>query len=157
MKKLYYLLLIALPVLCFASCDDNDKNLPDVEVSIKVDGGVSVDGVLYVVQGDTLNVKCVDVTNREQGKEALITSAAYTWDYTFLGVSVTPPFGVKIATDQISLGDHLLQITCPVFAVDKTPAKLYMAYKVDIVESTDDIPTGEAITEFKIDPGVQEN
>ena len=42
MKKLYYVLLMALPVLYFASCDD-DNNLPDVDVSIQVDGGVSVD------------------------------------------------------------------------------------------------------------------
>ena len=86
MKKLYYVLLMALPVLYFASCDD-DNNLPDVDVSIQVDGGVSVDGKIYVVQGDTLKVESINVINNEEGKEAIITSATYSWDYRY------PPAG----------------------------------------------------------------
>lgn len=156
MKKLYYFLLMALPVLFFASCDD-DNNLPDVKVSIQVDGGVSVNDILYVVQGDTLKVEDIKVINQEEGKNAMITSASYSWDYMFLGVSVTPPFGVKIPTDNVQPGKHLLQIECPLFAVDKSPANLYMAYKVYVVESVDDIPSGEAVTEFTVNPGIKES
>ena len=77
MKKFYYFLLMALPVIFFASCDD-DKSLPDVDVSIQIDGGVRVDGITYVVQGDTLTVEAINVQNREQGKNAMITSATYS-------------------------------------------------------------------------------
>ena len=72
MKKLYYTLLLALPMLYLASCDD-DNNLPDVDVSIQIDGGVGVDGAIYVVQGDTLKIEGINVINNEEGKEAIIT------------------------------------------------------------------------------------
>lgn len=156
MKKLYYMLLLALPVLYFASCDD-DNNLPDVDVSIQVDGGVSVDGAIYVVQGDTLKVESINVINNEEGKNAIITSATYSWDYRLAGVSVTPPYGATFVTDNLEIGQHLLQIECPLYAVDKSPALMYMAYKVAIVESADDIPDGVATTVIATEPGIKEN
>lgn len=156
MKKLYYFLLLALPVLMFASCDD-EKSLPKVDVSVQIDGGVSVDNEIYVVQGDTLTVESINVVNKEQGKNAIITSATYSWDYVYVGVSVTPPYGAEFVTDNMPLGSHLLQIECPLYAVDKSPAMMYMAYKVKIVESVDDIPSGEAVTQFTTTPGVKES
>ncbi|MDE5568128.1 MAG: hypothetical protein K2J12_06770 [Muribaculaceae bacterium] len=156
MKKFYYFLLMALPMFFFASCDD-EKNLPDVEVSIQIDGGVRVDGIIYVVQGETFSVEAINVENLEKGKNALITSATYSWDYRYVGVSVTPPFGAEFNTENMELGEHLLQIECPLYAVDKSPANLYMAYKVQIVESVDDIPAGEATTQFIADPGIKES
>lgn len=156
MKKFYYFLLMALPVIFFASCDD-DKSLPDVDVSIQIDGGVRVDGIIYVVQGDTLTVEAINVQNREQGKNAMITSATYSWDYRYVGISVTPPFGAEFVTDNMPLGQHLLQIECPLYAVDKSMANLYIACKVQVVESADDIPSGEATTEFLADPGIKES
>lgn len=156
MKKIFYFLLAVLPLCFMASCDD-DNNLPDVDVSITIDGGVRVDGMIYVVQGDTLSVESINVINREQGKNAVITSATYSWDYLYAGISPVAPFGASFATDNMQLGKHLLQIECPLFAVDKSPANLYMAYKVDIVASADDIPQGEASTVFTDRPGIKEN
>lgn len=156
MKKFYYFLLMAMPILFFASCDD-EKNLPDVDVSIQIDGGVRVNDVIYVVQGDNFTVKAINVENREQGKKALITSATYSWDYHFVCVSVAPPFGAEFTTEAMEPGDYLLQIECPLYAADKSAANLYMAYKVKIVESADDIPAGEATTEFIADHGIKES
>lgn len=156
MKKLYYFLLLALPVIMFASCDD-DKSLPSVDVSIQIDGGVSVNNEIYVVKGDTLSVESINVVNKEQGKNAIITSATYAWDYAFAGVSVTPPYGAQFVTDNMPVGQHLLQIECPLFAVDKSPAMMYMSYRVAIVESADDIPSGEAVTQFTTTPGIKES
>lgn len=147
---------MAMPMLFFASCDD-EKSLPDVDVSIQIDGGVKVDGVIYVVQGDNFTVQAINVENREQGKNALITSATYSWDYHFVCVSVAPPFGAEFETENMEPGNYLLQIECPLYAVDKSPANLYMAYKVKIVESADDIPSGEATTQFLAEPGIKES
>ncbi|MDE5556059.1 MAG: hypothetical protein K2J10_12880 [Muribaculaceae bacterium] len=156
MKKLYYFLLLALPVMMFASCDD-DNSLPSVDVSIQLDGGVSVNDIIYVVQGDTLSVESINVVNKEHGKNAIITSATYSWDYAFVGVSVTPPYGAEFITENMPIGQHLLQIECPVYAVDKSPAMMYMAYKVKIVESADDIPSGDQVTQFTTTPGIKES
>ena len=60
-------------------------------------------------------------------------------------------------TDDMAIGQHLLQIECPLYAVDKSPALMYMAYKVAIVETADDIPDGVATTVVSVDPGIKEN
>ncbi|MDE6368684.1 MAG: hypothetical protein K2K94_05550 [Muribaculaceae bacterium] len=156
MKKLYYFLLLALPVMMFASCDD-ENSLPSVDVTIQNDGGVSVNDEIYVVQGDTLSVESINVVNKEHGKNAIITSATYSWDYAFVGVSVTPPYGAQFITENMPIGEHLLQIECPVYAVDKSPAMMYMAYKVKVVESVDDIPSGNQVTQFTTTPGIKES
>lgn len=156
MKKLYYFLLVALPMLLFASCDD-DNNLPDVDVSVKIEGAVNVDGVLYAVKGDTIDIASITVINREEGKSAIITSASYSWDYRFAGVSVTPPYGAEFGTAGLAIGPHLLQIECPLFAVDKSAAVLFFGYKVIIVENADEIPDGEQQTEFIVNPGIKES
>lgn len=154
MKKFFSLLLLATPLLMFTSCDD-DKDLPDVDVSINIDGGVSVDGTIYVVQGDVLDITAINVTNREHGKEALITSATYTWDYAYVATSVTPPYGIEFETVNVPVGTHLLQIECPLYAVDKSAAIMYIAYKVCVVPSVDDIPAGQAATEISVNPGIK--
>ena len=140
----------------FHRCDD-EKNLPDVDVSITVDGGVSVDNVIYVVKGDTLKVESINVTNREQGKTAVITSATYYWDGLPAGISVTPPFGAKFVTKNMALGKHLLQIQSPVYAVDKSVGMLYMGYNVELVEDAADIPDGTQETVLAVVPDIKES
>lgn len=156
MKKFYYYLLLALPMIMFASCDD-DKNLPNVDVSITVDGGVSVDNVIYVVKGDTLKIESINVSNREEGKTAVITSASYYWDGLPAGISVTPPFGANFVTKNMSLGKHLLQIQSPVYAVDKSVGMLYMGYNVELVEDAADIPDGNQETVLAVVPDIKES
>lgn len=156
MKRLYYLILLALPIVFAASCDD-DNNLPDVDVSMSIDGAVNIDGTLYAVQGDTIKINGITVTNNEEGKSAIITSATYSWDYRVIGVSVTPPYGANIATNNVPLGAHLLQVECPLYAVDKSPSIMFFGYKVVVVPSADDIPSGEQQTNFMVKPGIKES
>ncbi len=157
MKKLYYFLLLALPMIMATSCDDDDNDLPDVDISLEISGGVNVDGTIYVVRGETLEITGITVTNRDPNKEAVITSATYYWDYREIGVSVTAPYGGTIATtENTALGDHLLQIECPLFAVDKSPATAVMTYNVVVVESADDIPSGDTNTSFTVRPGIKQ-
>lgn len=152
MKKsfFYLLLLAALPILGFTSCSDDD-DLPNVDFSLEISGGVSVDGVIYVVQGDTLSIDAVNVTNVDSDKSALITAATYYWDAFRLGISTLPPYGFEIVTGEgTSLGKHELAIECPVYAVDKSPAIANVFYPVQIVADEADIPTGDtpAVTTF---------
>lgn len=156
MKKLYYFLLMALPVIMFASCDDKD-NLPDVDVSITVDGGVSVDNVLYVVQGDVLKIESVNVTNRQAGKNAALGPVTYIWDGIPVGVSVEAPFGAEFNTENMAIGKHILQLQAPVYAVDKSVGRVYMVYKVQIVEDAADIPEGDQSAVLEMTTQVKEN
>ncbi len=143
MKKWYYLLILAiLPVMAaaFTSCDDDD-DLPDVNISLTVDKGKVVDDVMYVVQGDTLQIASINVENNDNGKGAGITNVNYYWDGYYYAPSVFSPFGMTFPTsDQTPIGDHSIDITCTVLAVDKSISTAVLSYPVKVVASADDIP-----------------
>lgn len=148
MKKFLYLILFALPFV-LSSCSDDDKNLPDVNITLEFDEALNVDGVVYAVQGNPFEITGVKVVNNEADKAAFITSAAYYWDGYYLGTSFVDPYGFKFELpENVSLGKHSLVMECPVAAVDKTLATAVVAYDVMVVESFDDIPNigAETIT-----------
>lgn len=142
MKKFFYLLMLLLP-LGLTSCHDDDDDLPNVDFDVTFEDAATDDnGVIYVVQGESFTVESVKVINREPGKSALITSATYFWDAYPLGTSVVAPFGFEIETSSTTpLGDHNLQISCPVFAVDKETATALVSFTVRVVASDSDLPS----------------
>lgn len=148
MKKIFYILFCALPVLAFTSCDDDDNDMPDVDISITVDDAVIDNGRIYAVAGTDFEVEAIKIVNNEQGKAAIIPYANYYFDYRYIGQSVIEPYGYKIyIPENIEPGNHVLEITMPVYAVDKSPAFAALAYEVVVVESEDDLPeTGTTAT-----------
>ena len=135
---------LALSPAAFTSCDDDDNDIPDVDVQVYLKGASYVDGVIYVVEGQEFAIAGITVTNNESNKGALITSASYYWDFDYVGTNPVSPFGLKIITNEYTgLGTHVLDINCPVYAVDKAPAIAYLQYKVEVVASEDEIPDGE--------------
>lgn len=146
MKKTLFAALLALPLIGFVSCSD-DKDLPDVDFTVDVENATRVDGFLYVVQGDTLVVESITVTNREEGKNAIITQADYYWDGYFMGTSIVPPYGYKIFIGESTpVGDHQIDIQMPVFAEDKAAATALVSMKVVVVQEDTEIPDGGAST-----------
>lgn len=153
MKKYLYFLLLLIPAFALVSCDD-DKDLPDVDFDFTFENAIDVDGTLYVVQGETMEVTSIQVINNEPDKRAMITAANYYWDYYFLGSTVQPPYAFEIDVDaETPLGDHLLEVEAPLYAVDKAPAVAVVAFKVKVVASPEDIPeAGTATT--RISPSI---
>lgn len=145
MKKLFYSLLLAvLPVMAMslASCS-NDDDLPDVNIALDVENGTMVDGTIYVVQGDTLNVSGITVTNNEAGKGATLTNVRYYIDGYFYGESLYAPFpAYEITTESTPVGTYDLGVSCTVLAVDKSIATAALNYPFKVVASVDDIPGG---------------
>lgn len=139
MKKLYYLLLLALPLIGMSSCDDDD-DVPDVSLSATIDGATRVDNTLYVISGDTLDIESINLIDNTK-KGAVIGSATYFWDYYRIGGTIVSPYGMQIDTEGVQLGNHLLQIKVSIYAVDYSPCIGYMEYPVKIVASENDIPT----------------
>lgn len=154
--KRNFLLLYLVPMfilgLSLTSCNDDD-DLPDVDFYVSISGGENIDNTIYLVRGDTLYVDSVKVVNREQGKEALISSATYYWDYVRLGTAVLPPYGFAIVTtEQTPTGNHLLQIETPVAAVDKSLGIAVLGYNVTVVADSTEIPQVTPNNFIKIDP-----
>lgn len=147
MKKLLYLIALAVAIpFALTSCSDDGKDLPDVDFSINIAGGVmdQNSGTIYAVQGDTLKIESLTVTNVETDKPAALTGAEYYWDYNFLGGSPFAPFSFKIyISDETSLGDHVLSIRTGVLAVDKEPAVGIVSYPVVVVADSTQLPQVE--------------
>ena len=156
MKKLFYL-LIALPMLLVAACD-NDDDYPDVKVGVSYEGATSVDGTLYCVQGDTLTVDSVFVTPVNTNSRATIGSVTYVFDGRPLGIAPTPPYAISILTEPIPTGTYDLRLQMSVFENGRTPGIAYCTIPVTIVESESDIPTGDTGTpgRYIINPEVKD-
>lgn len=142
MKKFLSLLLFVAPALAFTACSDDGDSIPDVDFNFEFENVTKADGKLYVVQGETMEITSITVTNNEEGKKAFITSADYYWDYYYIGTSIQPPYGFEINIDKSTpVGTHALEVECPVYAVGKEPAFAVVSFEVDVVASADDLPT----------------
>lgn len=138
---------LAITSAAFTSCDDDDNDIPDVDVTIHLQGARVINGVIYVVEGQEFEIAGITVTNNQNDKAALITSASYYWDFSYIGTNPIAPFGLKIITGEYTgLGAHVLDINCPVYAVDKAPAIAYLQYKVVVVANESDLPDGDQST-----------
>ncbi|MDE6491370.1 MAG: hypothetical protein K2L49_09460 [Muribaculaceae bacterium] len=138
MKRLYYLLM-ALPMALFVACD-NDDQLPEVSMTVDMSGGLKSDGIIYMVQGDTLSVDSIGVESLT-GKPATLGATTYYWDTFRVGTLVVAPYSIQFDTGDMPLGNHLLEIETGIYQVDKTPAYAVMGYKVNIVKDPTDIPS----------------
>lgn len=139
MKKLLLLLALALPMLAMTSCDDDDK-VPNVDVTVSFEGTTRVGNTLYLVKDQPLNITAVTLKDLG-GKGAVIGGVNYFWDYFRIGASIVSPYSMEFATEGIPAGNHLLQMTMSIYAVDYSPCEALLEYKVVIVESEDDIPS----------------
>lgn len=152
LKKFVYAIMMAIvPVLAFSlsSCSDDD-DLPNVNVSLEVENGTIVDGTIYVVQGDTLNVEGIKITNNEAGKGAAVTNVKYFVDGFYIGESLFAPYPAYNITDiDTPKGSYSLGITCTVLAVDKTVAQAVLNYPIKVVASAEDIPGAGASSAVK--------
>ena len=134
--------MMLVPVLAMTSCHD-DNDLPDVDFDITFENAVEVDNQMYIAKGDTLKVTGITVINNESDDAALITSASYYWDGYYIGSNNQPPFGFEFCIgENVPVGKHEIDITCPIYAVDKSPAIGTVFFYVNVVESQDDIPAG---------------
>lgn len=137
MKKILFLVLV-LPLL-IVSCNDDENDLPNIDFEVSITGGINIDGVLYVIKGDTLSIDSIDVISLDN-KGAAIGAVTYFWDYFPIATNPFVPYGLKIATDRMHIGNHLLQMECPVYVVDYPILTAYFTYPIKLVESVDSIP-----------------
>lgn len=132
MKKFLYLLLV-LPLLGFFTACDDDKDVPNVTLSMDYEGATEdADGALTVSQGTDLKIVSLKAIPAEGTKEATITGVIYFWDG--LPVLRTPiaPFALTIPTADLEEGEHVLGIQANVLQVDKSAGFAITTVKVII-------------------------
>lgn len=143
MKKFFYL-LFALPLFALISaCDDDDKNIPDVSLSIEYSGGTLTDGTLYVVSGETLNIDALIVKPAPNTGNAVLGQTTYLWDGVPFYTTGVAPFSVQIDTEGMAEGPHTLTVNAQIFQVDKSLGWGVFEYSVEIVAASEDQPSDE--------------
>ncbi|MBD5251627.1 MAG: hypothetical protein HDR97_05925 [Bacteroides sp.] len=139
MKK-FLSLFLAIPMLAMmASCDDdNEKNIPDVSVSIEYSGGEMVDGVLTVEQGTDLVIDALKVTPAPgTGEATLGNTVFYLNGLPFFATGVAPHSCV-ISTTDLPLGDYTLSVHAQIYQVDKSIGFGTFRYTMRVVAPTTD-------------------
>lgn len=139
MKKFLYLLLV-MPFLCALSACDDDDNIPQVNLSIDYKGATLQDGVLYVVQGEPLEITALRAIPDEGTKAATISSATYYWDGIPAERIFASPFPVTVNTTDMEVGRHTLGVYANVLQVDKSIGFAAADFPVVIVASSDELP-----------------
>lgn len=142
MKRLYYLLLV-LPLLAvMASCSDDDKDLPKVNISVQYSGASEQDGVITVAQGETLTIDAIDITPVSGTGKAVLGNTTYYLDgVPFYTIGVAPYSG-EIDTTGIPEGEHSLSFMSQVFQVDREPGFALYGVTLMITPPTDNPDSG---------------
>lgn len=143
MKKFYSLLLV-LPLLAILwSCDDDDKSIPEVSLTIEYSGGTLNDGTLYVVKGETLKIDALIVKPAPGTGNAVLGQTTYFWDGTPFYTTGVAPFSVEIDTTDMTEGNHTLSVNSRIFQEGKSLGWGIFRYKVVIVSAPEDQPGDE--------------
>lgn len=136
MKKLLFLLIVLPFVL--VSCDD-DNEMPNVDFKVEISGGKNVDGVIYVLKGDTLTINDIFVESKDD-RNAAMGAVSFFWDGQFLYTKQLPPYRIQIFTEKMILPNHIFEFNCPLYVEDSPILTAYFRYPVKLVNSVDSIP-----------------
>ena len=141
MKRLLYLLLM-LPLLGFITSCDDDKDLPQVSLSLNYEGGTEENGIIYVVQGDTLEITGLRAIPDEGTKAATVTNVRYSFDGVPIGAYPVSPFEFSINTADLELGEHAIGVVATVLQVDKEVGFAVAQFPIKIVADDGQEPGG---------------
>ncbi len=145
MKKLFYLFLPLLAIMV-TSCDNDDKDLPNVTLSIEYSGATEQDGVLSIEQGQTLTIDALTVTPAEGTKQATLGQTIYYLDGVPFFSTVTVPFATEINTTNLELGSHTLAVRTTVYQVGKEIGFALAQFNFVVTESTSDDTSDDSTT-----------
>lgn len=162
MKKFLLSLLPIVALMVFATSCDDDKDLPNVEISFTFDNARSDNGTVYVVQGDTLHLDGITVTSLDKGKEAGISAFPRFYlngvPAPLFNISYTTPFSFDMEMDiPVSSEPYTLSMIANVFEVDKTIATAQCNIPIMVVATEEDIPDDAVNNTVKPDTKVSDS
>lgn len=141
MRKLAKYLLLAIPaMLAFTSCDDSGKELPQVIMNVNYSNASQVNGILYVVQGDTLKVDSITLTKKPNTKNAAILRVGLGINGFLTDYTTIPPFAMQVPTESLDTGRYVMTIQGDVVQVGKSPAVALIATKLKVVADAGEVP-----------------
>ena len=154
MKKLIYLLmLMAAPI--FATSCTSDDDLPEVVITMNVDGLWQLNGQYYGVVGEPIKIESLSAAGLG-GNPAALSNVNYFWDDTMIGSTIVSPYTFTIETDGLTSGRDMLTAQMMILQQDKTVVYGALNVGISMVESQEDLPDGVTpltVIETQMTPG----
>ena len=144
MKKLLYLLLVLPFAMMISSCS-SDKDLPNVNVSMKFDNAASDGKSIYVVADETFSITGLTTTTVGSDKQSAIANVRYFWnglpapDLTWSGF----PMEINLS----ETGKNVLSLEATILEVDKSMAMATINVPIIAVENVEALPDGLSLGE----------
>lgn len=135
--------LIALMMLPFVgllqSCHDDEKDLPEVDFEVAIEGGVQNpdDNKIYITRGTTFSIESITPVSRN-GKPVALGLTTYYINGLLQAQTVTAPFGASFDTTPLEPGEYAFQIKTSVYQIDKSAAFALLSYELVVVEPDPD-------------------
>ncbi|MDE6382723.1 MAG: hypothetical protein K2J17_00625 [Paramuribaculum sp.] len=143
MKKLLSIVaLLALCVVTFSACSDDDEKAPQVTLHFTYGDAVKVVNTdLYVVKGDPFSIDAITCQAVRPNGVAIITGPVNYWlnDVPF-GTAFQSPFGITIATESMPVGRYQLTIQMGLAEEGCALGTAVTALTFNVVEDVDQIP-----------------
>ena len=140
MKKCFkYILFALLPIMAVALSSCTDQSLL-VRFNVKFAPETRIkDNIIYMVQGETLKILDVELTNLDKVKKANINKVLFDLNNMVFEYAETKPYSVELSSEGATLGEHILVVTCyfKTDGQDRIDTNMFVIY---LVESEEQIP-----------------
>ncbi len=143
MKKLLYLLLVIPFAMMVTSCS-NDKDLPNVDITMSFDNAVVKDGTVYVVQDSVFSITGLSTKSVDSNKPSAIVNVRYFWNgMPAPGLTWSDlPMNIDMAQMlQPESGNNILGLDATLLEVDKSISYCSLAIPIKAVK-IEDLPDG---------------
>ena len=150
MKKLLSLFLLLLP-LAFTACSDDDKDLPDVDITVSMKNVVEDGGYYYVTQQKPFIIDSIGIKGND-GKNAMIQNITYRLGPLPVFYTNLPPFGCRFDTSLLTADTRYpVNITFNVLQVDKTISVAALGYDVVVLKDSTLLPDGKQLGDLTVE------
>lgn len=152
MKKLLYLLLVLPFAMMISSCSD-DKDLPNVDITMSFDNAAVKDGKVYVLADDVFSITGITTKAVNSNQQSAITNVFYFWNGMPAPGLTWSPFPMEINMADMPLakdGVNALGLKATILETDKTMAYTVFDIPVVTVDSEENLPDGLQLGEASV-------
>ena len=144
MKKLLYLLLVIPFTMMVASCSD-DKDLPNVDITMSFDNAVVKDGIVYVEQDAVFSITGLTTKSVDSNQQSAIANVRYFWNgIPAPGLTWSNfPMEINIAEmPEPASGNNILGLNATLLETDKSMSYCSLSIPIKSVK-LEDMPDGQ--------------
>ncbi len=133
--------------MMISSCSD-DKDLPNVDITISFDNAVVDDGIVYAVQDDAFSITGITTKSVDSSNQSAIANVRYFWNGLPAPGLTFGQYPLEINVDEA--GNNILGLDATLLETDKSLSYCSLRVPIKVVESADDLPNGAQLGEASL-------